>query len=55
MRYMLDTNIVSDLIRQPQGRAATRIRDVGEAQVRTSIIVAAELRFGARKLGSTRL
>ena len=41
MRYLLDTNIVSDLIRQPQGRAATRIREVGEAQVRTSIIVAA--------------
>lgn len=55
MRYLLDTNIVSDLIRQPLGRAANRIREVGEAQVRTSIIVAAELRFGARKLGSTRL
>ena len=55
MRYLLDTNIVSDLIRQPQGRAATRIREVGEAQVRTSIVVAAELRFGARKLGSPRL
>lgn len=55
MRYLLDTNIVSDLIRQPLGRAANRIREVGEAQVRTSIVVAAELRFGARKLGSTRL
>ena len=55
MRYLLDTNIVSDLIRAPQGRAAAQIRVVGEAQVRTSIIVAAELRFGARKLGSPRL
>jgi tRNA(fMet)-specific endonuclease VapC len=54
MGYMLDTNIVSDLIRRPQDRAATRMRDVGEAQVRTSIIVAAELRFGARKLASAR-
>lgn len=55
MRFLLDTNIVSDLIRAPQGRVAGRIRVVGEALVRTSIIVAAELRFGARKLGSSRL
>jgi tRNA(fMet)-specific endonuclease VapC len=55
MRYLLDTNIVSDLLRRPQGRVAERIRHVGEASVRTSIIVASELRFGARKLGSQRL
>jgi len=56
MRYLLDTNVVSDLIRNPQqGRVAERIRKVGEAQVCTSIIVAAELRFGATKKGSTRL
>ena len=42
MRYLLDTNVVSDLIRNPQqGRVAERIRKVGEAQVCTSIIVAA--------------
>jgi len=55
MRYLLDTNIVSDLIRNPQGRAAEQIRKVGEAQVCTSIIVAAELRYGAAKKGSPRL
>jgi tRNA(fMet)-specific endonuclease VapC len=56
MRYLLDTNVVSDLIRNPQqGRVAEHIRKVGEAQVCTSIIVAAELRFGATKKGSTRL
>jgi tRNA(fMet)-specific endonuclease VapC len=55
MHYLLDTNIVSDLIRAPQGRAASRIREVTEALVRTSIIVAAELRFAARKLGSPSL
>ena len=54
-RYLLDTNIVSDLVRQPQGRIAERIRKVGEAQVCTSIIVAAELRYGATKKGSQRL
>lgn len=55
MRYLLDTNIVSDLIRNPQGRVTSRISEVGEAQVATSIIVAAEVRFGAAKKGSKRL
>lgn len=55
MRYLLDTNIVSDLVRHPQGRVAQRIRAVGEGQVCTSIIVAAELRYGATKKGSPRL
>jgi tRNA(fMet)-specific endonuclease VapC len=55
MRYLLDTNIVSDLIRNPQGRVAEHIRRVGEAQICTSIVVAAELRYGAAKKGSPRL
>ncbi len=55
MGYLLDTNIVSDLVRNPQGRVTARIRAVGEARVSTSIIVAAELRYGAAKRGSPRL
>ncbi|MFZ0487889.1 MAG: type II toxin-antitoxin system VapC family toxin [Arenicellales bacterium] len=55
MQYLLDTNIVSDLVRHPQGSIAEHIRRVGEAQVCTSIIVAAELRYGAEKKGSQRL
>jgi tRNA(fMet)-specific endonuclease VapC len=55
VRYLLDTNIVSDLVRRPQGRIAQHIREVGEAQVCTSVIVAAELRYGAAKKGSQRL
>jgi len=54
-RYMLDTNIISDLIRNPQGRAAKRIARVGENSIWTSIIVAAELRYGCAKNGSERL
>ena len=54
-RYMLDTNILSDLIRNPQGRAARRIAKVGETSVCTSIVVAAELRYGCEKSGSTKL
>ena len=52
---MLDTNIISDLIRNPQGRAAKRIAKVGEDNICTSIIVAAELRYGCAKSGSRRL
>lgn len=55
MRYLLDTNIVSDVIRNPRGRVAKRIREAGEVNVCTSIVVAAELRFGAAKKKSARL
>ena len=54
-RYLLDTNIISDLIRNPQGRAAKRIAEVGEDKVCTTIIVAAELRYGCAKSGSKKL
>ena len=42
LRYLLDTNILSDLIRSPQGVIADRIADVGEDAICTSIIVAGE-------------
>jgi len=54
-RYLLDTNILSDLIRNPQGKAAKRIAKVGETGVCTSVIVAAELRYGCAKSGSAKL
>ena len=54
-RYLLDTNIISDLIRNPQGNAAKRIAKVGEDNICTSIIVAAELRYGCARSGSKRL
>ena len=54
-RYLLDTDILSDLIRNPQGPVAGRIAQVGEESVCTSLIVACELRFGAAKRGSERL
>lgn len=53
--YLLDTNILSHLVRQPQGPVADHITDVGEANVLTSVIVAGELRYGAAKRGSKRL
>jgi tRNA(fMet)-specific endonuclease VapC len=54
-RYLLDINILSDLVRNPKGRIAQRIAAVGESSVCTSLVVSAELRFGALKKGSKRL
>jgi len=53
--YLLDTNILSDLVRNPKGIITKKIQEIGESSIFTSIIVASELRFGARKKESTRL
>lgn len=55
LRYLLDTNVLSALIRDPQGPIAQRIAAAGEETVCTSVLVAAELRYGAHKSGSVRL
>ena len=54
MRYMLDTNIVSDLLRNPRGLAARRAAALADV-VCVSIIVAAELRYGVAKRRSVEL
>ena len=51
---MLDTNVVSDIIRNPAGPAAQRVKLLAES-VCVSVIVAAELRYGGTKKGSPRL
>jgi tRNA(fMet)-specific endonuclease VapC len=57
--YLLDTNILSDLAHHPlSGRAARQlalVRARGGQDISTSIIAAAELRYGVAKRGSTRL
>ena len=35
-RYMLNTNIISNLVRNPQGKAAKRIAKVGEDNICTA-------------------
>ncbi len=54
-RFLLDTNIVSHVARFPQGSPAQHIAAVGERRVCTSIVVAAELRYGAARRRSERL
>lgn len=55
LAYLLDTNIISDLVRNPRGVVAARVAEAGEDAVCTSIVVASELRYGAVKSGSKRL
>ncbi len=55
-RYLLDTNILSELIKNPAGRVAEKINVLGvENDCCTSIIVACELRYGAAKKQSAKL
>ncbi|WP_452106461.1 PIN domain-containing protein [Brucella pseudogrignonensis] len=53
--YMLDTNVVSELARNPKGAVARRIAEVGPEAVCVSIITAAELRYGCAKKRSPKL
>ena len=53
--YLLDTNIISGLIRNPSGSVAQRIEQAGAKAVCTSIVVASELRYGCAKKGSPKL
>ncbi|MHC5598863.1 MAG: PIN domain-containing protein [Nostoc sp.] len=53
--YLLDTNIISELIKNPRGVVFSKVQDVGEDKICTSIIVACESRFGARKKNSQKL
>ena len=52
---MLDTNIVSELIRRPRGSIAGRAAGLEQGSLAISVIVAAELRYGVERRGSTRL
>ena len=53
--WMLDTNTLSDLIRNPREALVQRLSSMEPDAVATSIVVACELRFGARRKGSDAL
>ena len=54
-RFLLDTNIISALMRDPQGPVVSKIEKLGDTEIFTSVIVAAELHYGIVKKGSARL
>jgi tRNA(fMet)-specific endonuclease VapC len=53
--YLLDTNILSSLAKEPEGPVGRHLRIVGDGSVCTSVIVACEIRFGLAKGGSPAL
>lgn len=53
--WMLDTNTLSDLIRNPRGVLVQRLNTTPPDALCTSIVVACELRFGAKRKGSAAL
>ena len=55
MRYMLDTNIVSAIVRDPRGKVFERLLDVGEQNAFISIISHGEIWYGVKKNGSEEL
>lgn len=55
MKYLLDANVISEIVSNPRGEAARRLASVGEQNVITSIVVSAELEFGVRKKRSPQL
>lgn len=55
LRYLLDTNIVSGVIKQPAGPVARRLAAMPRETFCISIVVASELRFGAVRRGSPKL
>jgi tRNA(fMet)-specific endonuclease VapC len=57
--WLLDTNIISGLMREPTGliavRLAQNLQQIEGAQIGTSVIVDCELRFGLAKNSSDKL
>ena len=55
LRYRLDTDVVSSLVHRPDGEVAQRVTALAPGSFAISIIVAAELQYGAARRGSERL
>jgi len=48
-KYLLDTNVISEAIRNPGAQVDHRLRRVIDKEIGTSIVVSAELRFGLKR------
>ena len=55
LRYVLDTNIVSLVVREPEGTLERRLAAMARAEFGISVIAACELRYGVSRKGSARL
>lgn len=53
--FLLDTNVVSHMVRQPASTMAHRIAALSPDSFAVSVIVTAELQYGAQRRGSRKL
>lgn len=53
--YLLDTNIIAELARNPHGAAAARAAELSADELGINPIVACEIEYGLAKRGSSRL
>lgn len=53
--FLLDTNIIAALAKNPSGPVSRKITDAGQAAICTSIIVACEIHYGLLKKDSHKL
>lgn len=54
-QYLLDTNILSDLIKHPHSVFAQKIANLERDCFCTNLVIACELRYGVKKKGSVKL
>lgn len=52
MNYLLDTNVIAEMVRAPRGPCARRVRLEPVDSIGVSIIAASEIQFGLAKGGS---
>lgn len=55
LRYLLDTDVLSAVVKRPRGELVRRIAAMDRGAYCTSIVVACELRYGVRKKRSQNL
>lgn len=55
LRWMLDTNTLSALVRVPGPLLLGKLTAAGEEEICTSIVVACEMRYGVQRKGSVAL
>jgi tRNA(fMet)-specific endonuclease VapC len=53
--YLLDTNIVSEIVRNPNGNAAKRLAQTADERVAISVIVCCEIEYGLELKSSAKL
>ena len=55
MPVLLDTNIISFIVRDPKGQLATRLQDLKTDEILTSVIVVGEIAYGFAKRPAPKL